>query len=104
MKDIDAKNYEIGMDSACIAFGINDVAQKIIESKDIWQPDCALRTLTDGMFGNVIEGTNDNELQFICIDGYFDDDTGFTESDILNYIVNNFKILELKELGKDIEL
>lgn len=50
-KGIYLKKCEIGMDTACIALGINKNANEIIESKDEWQPDCAIRTGSDGIFG-----------------------------------------------------
>ena len=86
--------YNIGVDSACIAFGINEYANKIISSKDEWQPDCAIRTGADGLFGTVIEGKNENGLNFIYIEGYFDSDL-ITTNELLNYFKENFNIKKL---------
>lgn len=93
------KQFEIGIDTACIAMGINECARDIKESKDDWQPCCALNTLSDGYFGSVIEGRDrDNkELNFICITGYLDEDTGYSIDDIVDYIKENFEIKDLKK-------
>lgn len=49
------RSYEIGMDSACIAIGADLKADEIISVEGEWQPDCALKTGTDGYFGTVTE-------------------------------------------------
>lgn len=62
-EDIKLNDYTIGMDSACVALGINDKAKEIIDSKEEWQPSCAIRTCGDGTFGTVFEGKEDSELE-----------------------------------------
>lgn len=99
-KPLEMKETEIGMDTACIALGINDVADEIKASIDEWQPSCALKTLTDGMFGNVIEGSHEGVTYLLYVSGYFDEDTGYTVDDIVQYLSSVFKIKEL-ELVKD---
>lgn len=86
---------EIGMDSACVALGINEHADVITDSKEDWQPSCALKTLTDGEFGEVKEIVNGNETQCILINGYLDEDTDYSYEDIRDYLVNNFEINNL---------
>ena len=56
LSGIELKETEIGMDTACVAIGINEKADEIIELRDDWQPECSLNTLTDGLFGTVKEG------------------------------------------------
>lgn len=99
-KPLEMKETEIGMDTACIALGINDVADEIKASIDEWQPNCALKTLTDGMFGNVIEGSHEGVGYLLYISGYLDEDTGYSVEDIVQYLTSAFKIKEL-ELVKD---
>lgn len=84
------KEYTIGMDTACVALGINGQADEIKASHGEWQPDCSLRTLTDGEFGSVQEGTYNGQVKFIVISGYLDEDTGYTTEDILNYLSSAF--------------
>lgn len=99
-KPLEMKETEIGMDTACIALGINDIADEIKASIDEWQPDCALKTLTDGMFGNVYEGSHEGIVYLLYISGYIDEDAGYSVEDIVEYLSSAFKIKEL-ELVKD---
>lgn len=97
---------EIAMDSSCIALGINKHADMITDSKDDWQPGCALKTGTDGVFGEVKEIVNGNETQCIVIYGYLDEDMDYSYKDIKNYLVNNFEIDDLfleKEIDEEKE-
>ena len=90
---------DIRMDTACVAFGINNFADNIKEEIDEWQPEDSLKTLTDGLFGYVKEGKEDNQTNFIFISGYLDEDTGYSIKDITEYIT---KQLEVKELYQEI--
>ena len=56
LKGIKLNEIEIGMDTACVALGIDKKAKEIIDLRDDWQPECSLNTLTDGIFGTVKEG------------------------------------------------
>lgn len=98
--DLEAKEYEIGMDTACVALGINDVADEIKASREEWKPGCGLNTLTDGFFGDVYEGSYNGKIHLLCVSGYLDEDTGYSVDDIVNYLSSNFKIENL-ELVKD---
>lgn len=51
-------------------------------------------------FGYVYEGTNKdtNEMNFIYISGYLDEDTGYSIEDIIDYISHSF---EIKKLTKE---
>jgi len=89
---------KIGMDSACIAFGIDEYAEEIKKTQDEWQPECSLKTLTDGIFGEVLEGVLDDNVVFIGFDGYLSESTGYSKEDILNYICKQFKIEDLQKL------
>lgn len=86
---------DIGIDTACVAFGINDAAENIRKEIDIWQPDDALKTLSDGLFGYVKEGKKDGSINFIYISGYLTDDTDYSTQDILNYITTQLQVKEL---------
>lgn len=99
-KMLKMKETEVGMDTACVALGVNEVADEIKASRDEWQPDCALKTLTDGMFGNVQEGSVNGSICLLYISGYLDEDTGYSVQDIVNYLSTNFKIKDL-ELVKE---
>ena len=99
-KTLQIKETEICMDTACVALGINEVADEIKASRDEWQPGCSLKTLTDGMFGNVQEGSLNGSVYLLYISGYLDEDTGYSIDDIVNYLSTNFKIKDL-ELVKD---
>ncbi len=83
---VKVNDFEIGMDTACIGLGVNDVADEIKASRDEWQPDCCLKTLTDGMFGSVQEGVRDDKVRFLVISGYLDDDAGYSAKDVLDYL------------------
>lgn len=96
LSDIEVNDYTIGMDTACIALGINDDAKEIIDSRDEWQPDCAIRTGTDGTFGEVTEGMKDGNLCFLLVTGYIEDEF-CNENEMLQYLTNHFQIEELTE-------
>ena len=87
--------YEIGMDTACVALGINEIADEILASQDEWQPGCALKTLTDGLFGNVVEVSVKGQPVVIFISGYLDADAGYSIEDILQYLSSTFEITDL---------
>lgn len=101
LKNIEIKNYSIGMDSACIAFGMNDKAKQIVLSSNSWQPPCAIRTGTDGIFGDVYEGIEGEKVSFLIITGFFDDEL-INKNDLFDYLVNQFEIKEL--IREDYEL
>ena len=97
--ETEINKYALGMDTACMAMGINAIAQEINSCRDDWQPDCAIKTGADGLFGEVHEGLLGDELQFLVIDGIVD--SGFcSEEELLEDLTNNF---EIKDLEKDIE-
>lgn len=100
LSSIKIKETEIGMDTACVAFGINEKADEILKVQDIWQPEESIKTLTDGLFGVVKEGTKNGEPVFIWISGYITDDAGYSIKDIVDYIQTQF---EVKDLTKGIE-
>lgn len=83
---VQLNEFEIGMDTACVGLGVNAVADEINASRGEWQPGCCLKTLTDGMFGSVREGVYDDQIRFVVIAGYLDDDTGYSQQDILDYL------------------
>lgn len=93
-KNIELEDYTIGMDSACIALGINEKAKKIIDSHDEWQPLCAIKTGVDGTFGEVSEGIRDGKLCFLLINGYFEEDF-IDQKDLLKYLTSQFEISDL---------
>ena len=99
LRGIKLKETDIGMDTACIALGINEKADEIIEERESWQPECALSTLTDGIFGTVKEGTLENNLAFIWLSGYFDEDAQSMD-EIIDYLEYQLNIADLK---KDLE-
>ena len=93
-KGIEIKETEIGMDTACVAVGINEKAKEINDSQDIWQPECALK---DGIFGTVKEGTIGSKVVFVYIFGYLDEDTGYTMDEIIDYLKEQLNITELEK-------
>lgn len=108
LSDIELNDYTIGMDTACIALGINNNAKDIISSKGEWQPNCAIRTGTDGTFGNVAEGVKNGKLRFLLITGFFEEDF-IDENELFEYLKNQFEITELEKeditlIGDDREL
>ena len=103
-KNINITEYEIGMDTACVALGINDKAKEIIESQKEWQPNCSIRTGTDGIFGEVYEGKDkDNNLCFLLISGIVSDDMGYDIDFFKDYLVNHFDIKDFQEEMGDID-
>lgn len=95
LSSLDTKDYEIGMDTACVALGINNNAKKIINSQSEWQPSCAIRTGTDGMFGSVTEGKKNNDLVFLVITGYLSGDMDYDIDDLSSYLIDKFEITDL---------
>lgn len=95
LKGINIKETEIGMDTACVAIGINENAQEIVKFREDWQPECSLNTLTDGIFGTVKEGKIGNELSFIWLSGYLDEDAGYSMEDIIDYLQYQLNITDL---------
>ena len=96
LKGIKLKAYQIAMDTACVALGINDKADQIINSQKEWQPNCSLKTGTDGFFGEVMEGKDsNNNLCFIFISGDLDNDMGYDIDFLKEYLVNQFEIIDL---------
>ena len=105
LNDINLKEYQIGMDTACRALGINDKAKKIIQSHDEWQPSCSIRTGTDGYFGEVKEGKDsNNNLCFLFISGCIDDDMNYEIDYIKDYLVNQFEIKDFQKETNEFEL
>ena len=88
---------EIGIDTACIALGINNYADTIKNEKDTWQPKCALNTLSDGLFGSVKEGTSNEKINFIWISGFLDKDTDYSIDDLTKYFETQFNISNLQK-------
>lgn len=102
-RGVKLKEYKIGMDTACVAIGINEKAEEIVESRDCWQPEMSLNTLTDGYFGVVKEGIFGRDEVFIFMSGYLSEDTGYTIEDIIDYLQYQLNITELqKENDKEI--
>lgn len=95
------EKYDIGMDTACVALGINEHANEIIESQEEWQPPCSIRTGCDGLFGNVYEGSINNKISFLWINGYISKDM-INENELFDYLKENFKITEL--VREDIDI
>ena len=94
--------YTIGMDRACVSIGVNEKASEIANEKNSSEYETALHTLTDGQFGTVYEGVDkDGNIGFIHISGYIDNDAGYTNSDIVNYITNNLQITGLTLVGTE---
>lgn len=97
MSGIKLEETEIGMDTACVALGINEKADEIIELRDDWQPECSLNTLTDGFFGTVKEGKIENHTVFVWVSGYLSEDTGYSIEDIVDYLQYQLNITELEK-------
>lgn len=96
LSNIEIKDYTIGMDTACVALGINADAKEIKDSRDEWQPDCAIRTGTDGTFGEVTEGMKDGKICFLLITGYIEEEF-CDENEMFQYLTKHFQIEELTE-------
>ena len=99
LSGIELKETEIGMDTACVAIGINEKADEIIELRDDWQPECSLNTLTDGLFGTVKEGKLQDHTVFIWLSGYLDEDTGYSIEEIIDYLQYQLNITELEKVN-----
>lgn len=97
----EVEEIRIGMDTACVAIGINDIADEIKDSIDDWQPDCALNTGTDGIFGFVTEGRKEGKINFIHLDGYVFDLVDCEFKDVIEYLTENLEIEDLTEVRKN---
>lgn len=93
--------FTVGMDTACVGFGVNENADEIKARRDDYHPDNCLKTLTDGEFGEVFEGVYNGEVQFVVISGYLDEDAGYSKQDILDYIGSALNVEFLRVLEKD---
>lgn len=101
MGGVKLEEIEIGMDTACVALGIDEKADEIIELREDWQPECSLNTLTDGFFGTVKEGKLQDHIVFIWLSGYLCEDTGYSMEDIIDYLQYQLNITGLeKDLQK----
>lgn len=89
-------DYEIGIDTACVSIGLNEFADEINNSGELYLTDMSLNTLSDGMFGTVKEGINNGEVNFVWISGFLDEDTGYSIEDIIRYLEYQLKIENLE--------
>lgn len=101
LNGIKLEKTDIGLDTACVALGINEKADEIIDCIDDWQPDCFLQTLTDGIFGTVKEGKINDDIVFIWISGYLDEDTGLSIEEIIDYLEYQLNITELTKVKEN---
>ena len=101
IKGIEITETDIGIDTACVALGINEKADEISNLMASWQPECSLKTLADGLFGTVKEGKIDDDVVFVWVSGYLDKDTGYSIEEIVEYLQYQLNIADLK---KDIDL
>lgn len=91
---------DIGIDTSCIAFGINGFADDIRAAQEEWHPPLALETLSDGIFGVVKEGKEDEKINFIFISGFLDEDTRYSIEDVIDYISTYMEVTDLyKEIN-----
>lgn len=105
-KAVHVNHFDIGMDSAQVAIGANKQANIIekysdndgLDDYDDWRPSFTLKTLTDGLFGEVNEFEMNNLLLGINFTGWLDEDTGYSIDEVMEYLTKN---LEIKELTKE---
>lgn len=112
-KLLKGKEYEIGMDTAQVAFGINENAKEIsnyykeydnnIFDLDGYRPYFSLETLTDGLFGIVSEYKYLSDYYGIAITGWLDGDTKYNEETIKDYFEERFQIQNMKKIEKEQE-
>lgn len=94
LKSLDTKRYDIGIDTAHISFGINDMDKGF-----------SVGTTSDGMFGSVVEYSYKNKFLGITIEGYFDSIVFEKDINLINTIERQFLVNDLvEELDKDIDL
>lgn len=107
------KAYDIGMDTAQVALGINENAKEISDyyktydnesfGLDDYRPYFSLETLTDGLFGTVSEFKYISDYYGIAINGWLDGDTKYDEEMIKDYFVERFQIQNLKKIEMESE-
>ena len=103
LRGITLNEIDIGIDTACVALGINEKAKEIVLFRDEWQPECSLKTLSDGIFGTVKEGKIGENVAFIWLSGYLCEDTDYSIDEIVDYIEHQLNIVELqKDASKSI--
>lgn len=103
LRGITLNEIDIGIDTACVALGINEKANEIVSARDDWQPECSLKTLSDGIFGTVKEGKIGENVVFIWLSGYLCEDTDYSIDEIVDYIEHQLNIVELqKDASKSI--
>lgn len=107
------KEYQIGMDTAQVALGVNENAKEISDyyksydndslDLDGYRPYFSLETLTDGLFGTVREFKYLSDYYGIAIQGWLDGDTKYNEEMIRDYFKERFQIQNLKKVEKEAE-
>ena len=111
--NIKNEEYEIGVDSAQVAMGTNENADEINEytkefnESDVssmlaeYNPHFAIQTYSDGKYGKVIEGIANDEVQYIFINGFFDEDTAiYNNEQLKKYLERQFNLEDI-ELEKE---
>jgi len=111
---VKVKEYEIGMDTASISYGVNEKAKEISDNAYIEEtvenlfnnPSdyFSLETGTDGHYGNVtMFETIENVPVLIMSSGYIDKDMQYTKEELKDYFVDQMQIKNV-EINYDKEI
>lgn len=109
VRDIKTQDYEIGVDSAQVAMGTNENADEINEytkefnESDVsymlaeYNPPFAIQTYSDGKYGTVREAIANDEVQYIYINGFFDEDTAiYNNEQLKRYLERQFNLEDIE--------
>ena len=101
------EDFDIGMDTARISYGINEKADEICkyaydshtieELLDDSKQKFCLKTGTDGYYGDVILFKTIEDIPiFLKANGYICSDMGYTKEELKDYFINQLKIKNIE--------
>lgn len=101
------KEYDIGIDSARIGYGVNGKA-KILDGSvynsysiddllDEYEPMYALKTGSDGYYGKAVLFKTIEDIPILLkTDGYITSDMGYTHEELKDYFIKQFEIKDVE--------
>lgn len=95
-RDASLRKHDVLSFTGCVGLGVNDRADEILTSGDSFDRDCCLNIIGAGIFGSVLEGSYDDAVKFLVINGCMGDFAGYSQEEVKNYLVEAFDVeLEL---------
>ena len=95
-KGVDVKKHSISVGTGSVALGVNGGADDIKNCHCFGELDCSLNNLKQGDFGYALEGCKRGQVQFLMIYGYVRAKAGYSEDEILDYLLDSLQIDSVK--------